>query len=440
VHGWPGSVVEFLDVIGPLTDPRAYGDDPADAFHVVVPSLPGHGFSGPVTEAGWTDGRVAAAFTELMARLGYDRYGVQGGDVGAFIAPQVGRLAPEHVIGVHVNAFVTFPSGDPADVAALTEAEQHRLALHENFQDDQMGYMQIQGTRPQTIAYGLTDSPVGQLAWVVEKFQAWSNPAAEVPEDAVDRGRLLTNVMLYWLTGTARSSANSYYERFHDASMWAPKERSTVPTGVAVFPTDVAIRRFGERTDTIVHWSEYDRGGHFAALEAPDLLVGDVRAFYRGLRLGRSAWPASVPVPVLTTRALNRATLDRRLLLHPLDPPRQRVRAGGLEDHEDEAGGESGGRAVPPAVRTGPGGRRGRRRAAPRVRCRRRRHAPRPGVRARLVGRHGACRMSRARRLFRPTHERRPPGRSTPWERRREVPADDLHEPGALRDPVRGGA
>ncbi|MDQ7907129.1 epoxide hydrolase [Phytohabitans sp. ZYX-F-186] len=280
IHGWPGSVVEFLDVIGPLTDPAAHGGDPAAAFHLVIPSLPGHGFSGPIAEAGWTDGRVAKALTELMARLGYERYGVQGGDVGAFVAPEMGRLAPEKVIGVHVNALVTFPTGE---AASLTEREQQRMALFQRFQDDMSGYMQIQGTRPQTLAYALTDSPTGQLAWIVEKFHEWTDPAAKLPEEAVDRDRLLTNVMIYWLTNTARSSANSYYERFHDAAMWAPRGVSPVPTGVAVFTTDVAIRRFAEAAHTIRHWAEYDRGGHFAALEAPDLLVADVREFFTAL-------------------------------------------------------------------------------------------------------------------------------------------------------------
>ena len=286
LHGWPGSVVEFLEVIGPLSDPRAHGGDPADAFHLVIPSLPGHGFSGPLHQAGWTDGRVATALTELMARLGYDRYGVQGGDIGAFIAPQMGRLDPDHVVGVHVNALTTFPSGDPADMADLTGPEQQRMARFKHFQDDMMGYMQVQGTRPQTIAYALTDSPVGQLAWIVEKFKDWTNPSAELPEDAVDRDRLLANVSIYWFTNTARSSANAYYERFHDASMWAPRQRSTVPTGVAVFPQDVAIRRFAEKTETVVRWSEFDLGGHFAAMEAPDLLVGDVREFFRRVGAG----------------------------------------------------------------------------------------------------------------------------------------------------------
>jgi epoxide hydrolase len=285
IHGWPGSVVEFLELIGPLTDPRAHGGDPADAFQVVVPSIPGHGFSGPLAEPGWGHDRIAEAYVELMARLGYDRYGVQGGDWGAFQAPLVGRLAPDHVIGVHVNALVTFPSGDPAELADLTEAEQQRLARLRHFQDDMMGYSQIQGTRPQTLAYALTDSPAGQLAWIVEKFKEWTDPVAELPEDAVDRDHLLTNVSIYWFTATAGSSANLYYETYHDPSLFAPRERGTVPTGVAVSLTqDVAIRKLAERDHNVVHWSEFDRGGHFAAMEAPDFLVGDVRSFFRTLR------------------------------------------------------------------------------------------------------------------------------------------------------------
>jgi epoxide hydrolase len=287
IHGWPGSVVEFLELIGPLTDPRAHGGDPADAFHLVVPSIPGHGFSGPLAETGWNHARMAGAYVELMARLGYDRYGVQGGDIGAFEAPLVGRLAPDRVIGVHVNALVTFPAGDPAELADLTEAEQQRLARMRNFQDDMMGYSHIQGTRPQTIAYALTDSPAGQLAWIVEKFKEWTDPAAELPEDAVDRDHLLTNVSIYWFTATAGSAANLYYETYHDPSMFAPRERGTVPTGVAVSLTqDVAVRRLAERDHNVVRWSEFDRGGHFAAMEAPEFLVGDVRAFFRTLRAG----------------------------------------------------------------------------------------------------------------------------------------------------------
>jgi epoxide hydrolase len=283
LHGWPGSIVEFLDMIGPLTDPVAHGGDPADAFDLVIPSLPGYGFSGPLTETGWTDGRTAAALAELMARLGYDRYGVQGGDVGAFIAPLMGRVAPGRVIGVHVNALVTFPSGDPADMAALTEAERVRLGVMKEWQERSGAYLQVQGTRPQTIGQSLVDSPSGLLAWIVEKFQEWTDPAAKLPEDAVDRDRILTDVSIYWFTATAGSAAHTYYERFNDPSMWMPKDRSTVPTAVAVFTTDISIRGFADKVGNIVRWSEFDRGGHFAALEAPDLLTADVREFFRAL-------------------------------------------------------------------------------------------------------------------------------------------------------------
>jgi epoxide hydrolase len=286
LHGWPGSVVEFLDMIGPLTDPAAHGGDPADAFHLVIPSLPGYGFSGPLTETGWTDGRTAAALAGLMDRLGYDRYGVQGGDVGAFIAPLIGRAAPDRVIGVHVNALVTFPSGDPAEMAALTEAERGRLTAMTEWQQRSGAYMQLQGTRPQTIAHALTDSPAGLLAWIVEKFQEWTDPAAALPEDAVDRDRILADVSIYWFTATAGSAAHTYYERFNDPSSWAPKERSGTPTGVAVFTTDISIRPFADKVNNVVHWSEFTRGGHFAALEVPGILTADVRDFFGALRTG----------------------------------------------------------------------------------------------------------------------------------------------------------
>jgi pimeloyl-ACP methyl ester carboxylesterase len=274
IHGWPGSVVEFIDAIGEL----------ADEFHLVIPSLPGHGFSGPLTEPGWTYGRIARAFVELMARLGYDRYGVQGGDVGAFVAPEMARLDPDHVIGLHVNALVTFPSGDPAELANLTPSEQERLARLQHFRDDMMGYVHIQGTRPHTIAHALADSPAGQLAWIVEKFKEWTDPAAELPEDAVDRDHLLTDVSIYWFTNTAASSANLYYETGHDPAGFAPKPPSGVPTGVAVsLRQDVAIRGLAERDHNVVRWTELDRGGHFLAMEAPDLLTAYVRELFRGL-------------------------------------------------------------------------------------------------------------------------------------------------------------
>ncbi|HET8908163.1 MAG TPA: epoxide hydrolase [Ktedonobacterales bacterium] len=285
-HGYPGSVVEFLEILSLLTDPRADGGDPADAFDVVVPSIPGFGFSGPTHAAGWNTARVARAWAELMRRLGYERYGAQGGDMGALIAPEQGSGDPDHVVGVHVNAatygFIPFGPVDPDELATFTDTEKLRLERLNRFLTDGNGYFQIQATRPQTLAYGLTDSPAGLLAWIAEKFNEWTYPGTELPQQAIERDRMLTNVMLYWLTGTAGSSARMYYENMH-VSSWG-QQPGTTPTGVAVFAEDVAIRRYAERANNIVHWSEFDRGGHFAALEAPDLLVGDIRQFFRGLR------------------------------------------------------------------------------------------------------------------------------------------------------------
>jgi epoxide hydrolase len=284
-HGWPGSVAEFLGVIGPLADPPRHGGAAADAFHVVAPSIPGFGFSGPTTEPGWDVKRIAAAFAELMRRLGYDHYGAQGGDWGSAISRQLGLLDPGHVVGVHLNTLAAPPSGDPDDPAQLTDREKAYLEAAGRFRQQGAGYFMIQSSRPQTLAYGLSDSPVGQLAWIAEKFREWTDSAA-YPEDAVDRDQLLTNVSLYWFTRTANSSARLYYEFAHAGASWGRVEPSTVPTGVAVFPREIAppIRRFAERSNTIVQWSEFDRGGHFAAMEEPDLLVDDVRAFFRRFR------------------------------------------------------------------------------------------------------------------------------------------------------------
>jgi epoxide hydrolase len=281
-HGWPGSIAEFIGIIEPLTNPGAHGGDPADAFHLVAPSLPGFGFSGLLNEPGWDTQRVARAWAELMSRLGYQRYGAQGGDTGAIVSPQLGRIDSEHVVGVHANGLTVFPSGDPVELADLTDREQARLARLQQRGQEGAAYAMLQSTRPQTLAYGLADSPAGQLAWIVEKFKEWTDPAAELPENAVDRDQMLTNIMLYWLTNTGGSSAQMYYEG--RSSFGQPEERSSVPTGVAVFPDDFSIRRLVEHEHTIVHWSEFDRGGHFAAMEQPDLLVGDVRDFFRRFR------------------------------------------------------------------------------------------------------------------------------------------------------------
>ncbi|MBO0836096.1 MAG: epoxide hydrolase [Actinobacteria bacterium] len=280
-HGWPGSIVEFTEVIGPLTDPAAHGADPADAFHLVAPSIPGFGFSGPTHEPGWNVHRIATAWHELMTRLGYPRYGAQGGDWGSSISRQLGIIAKEHVTGVHLN--MLFPQGQ-FDVPDLTDVEKARLDRLRNFRTAGTGYSSIQSTRPQTLAYALTDSPVGQLAWIADKFREWTD--GDLPEDAVDRDQMLTNVTLYWLTGTAGSSARIYFEAVRSAAWTGQPAPSTVPTGVAVFPFEIAppIRRFAEQSDNIVHWTEFDRGGHFAAMEEPDLLVADIRKFFRPLR------------------------------------------------------------------------------------------------------------------------------------------------------------
>jgi pimeloyl-ACP methyl ester carboxylesterase len=284
IHGWPGSVVEFLDLIGPLSDPRAHGGDPADAFHLVSPSIPGFGFSRPLSAPGWTYHHIAEAFTELMSRLGYQRYGVQGGDAGAFIAPDMGRIDPTHIVGVHVNSLVQIPAmlQIVVGLVVMSKAERVRLARFKNWFAEMRGYFLIQATRPKTLAYGLSDSPVGQLAWIMEKFKEWVDPVAALPEDAINRDHLLTNASLYWFTGTAGSSANLYYEALHDSDAKKPKMRNTVPTGVAVSLTqDVTIRRWAECENNIVHWTEFDHGGHFAALEVPEVLIDDMRKFFR---------------------------------------------------------------------------------------------------------------------------------------------------------------
>jgi pimeloyl-ACP methyl ester carboxylesterase len=288
-HGWPGSVAEFLDVIGPLTDPRSHGADPATAFHLVVPSIPGYGFSGPLRQKGWNAARVAQAWGELMRGLGYARFGAQGGDAGSVVSLELGRTDPAHVVGVHVNMLLTFPSGAPGELDGLDESDRARLDRLGYFESDLAGYMKVQSTRPQTLAYGLTDSPVGQLAWMVEKFREWTD-SAKVPEDAIDRDLMLTIISIYWYTATAGSSAQHYYEGAEDLRRAASGIRQSpisVPVGVAVFPKDILppIRRLADRDiPTITRWTEFTQGGHFAAMEQPSLLVEDIRSFFRTLR------------------------------------------------------------------------------------------------------------------------------------------------------------
>jgi pimeloyl-ACP methyl ester carboxylesterase len=284
-HGWPGSVVEFRDLIGPLTDPRAHGGDPADAFHVVVPSLPGFGFSGPTADDGWDTDRIARAWAELMRRLGYESYGAQGGDIGGAISPQLGRVAPQRVRGVHVNGgpgpYPPLPLG-AAELASLSDLERDRIRRIEAFMQEEFGYIAIQSTRAQTLAYGLTDSPVGQLAWIMDKFREWTFPREAPPDKVIDRDTLLTNATIYWLTGTAGSAAWVGYAQ--ESGWGVPKANSGVPTGVIAFAHDVAIRRYAETENTITRWVDVDRGGHFAALEEPGALIADIREFFRTVR------------------------------------------------------------------------------------------------------------------------------------------------------------
>jgi len=309
LHGWPGSVLEFIHVIGPLTDPVAHGGTAEDAFHLVIPSNPGCGFSGPVHDAGWTSDRSARAVAELMRRLGYERYGVQGGDRGAFIGPALAKVAPEAVIGVHLNAatwgFIPWGDVSDEDRASMTDRERASLDRLAHWTSEGNGYFQIQATRPQTLAHALTDSPVGLLAWIGDAFKTWAQGDVEAPDFPIDRDLVLANISIYWFTNTIGSSMRAYYEDMHAASDWDAGDDAswddagdasagseggewssppTTPFGVAVFAEDIAIRRYGEQMYAIVHWSEFDRGGHFAALEAPDLLVGDVRAFFAMLR------------------------------------------------------------------------------------------------------------------------------------------------------------
>ncbi|MCE7012095.1 epoxide hydrolase [Kibdelosporangium philippinense] len=282
-HGWPGTFVEYLGVIAALTDPRAHGGDPADAFHLVIPSIPGFPFSGPATDAGWNDTRIAKAWAELMSRLGYERYGAAGNDAGSMITPVLARVAAEQVPAVHVTQVFSFPSGDPAEFDGFGPEEYGRLGFLQRFMDEHSGFNKLQSTRPETLAHALADSPVGQLAWVMDLIRGFGDHPAEM-DKALDDDFILTVASLYWFTNTAGSSARLYYENSHQGE-GEPAARGTVPTGVAVFAHDFkAIRPFAERDHNIVHWSEFDRGGHYSGVDAPDLLTGDLRTCFRDYR------------------------------------------------------------------------------------------------------------------------------------------------------------
>ena len=281
-HGWPGSVVEFLDVIPRLTDPPAYGGQAEDAFHVVAPSLPGYGFSEPPRVRGWDVRRIAQAFIALMARLDYRHYGAQGGDWGAQVTARIGALDPEHCAAIHLN----MPIGNrPAEPGTLTDEEQADLADMTRFTREEAAYANEQGTKPQTLGVGLNDSPAGLLAWIVEKFRAWSDCGGH-PENCFTRDQLLTNVMLYWMTQTATSSAQLYWETNQSGVLTESLPFIGVPTGVARYPKEVLRwpRSWVERQFNVTHWATMPRGGHFAAMEQPALFADDLCAFFRTVR------------------------------------------------------------------------------------------------------------------------------------------------------------
>jgi pimeloyl-ACP methyl ester carboxylesterase len=282
-HGYPSSIVEFLEIIGPLTDPRAHGGQPGDAFHVVAPSLPGFGFSTPVREPGWEVARTTRAFAELMRRLGYQRYGAHGGDIGAGVTGILGATQPE-VVATHTVS-------EPRAVALagryfplppdLAEADRAEVEQRQRAWAEAKGYLDIQSTRPQTLAYALTDTPAGQLAWIIEKFKEWTDERAELPEDAIDRDQLLTNVSVYWFTRGGASAAQFIYESAHGGADWGSPPTRTAPQGLAQFGADDLLRRVMDPQHKVEHWTQFDRGGHFPAMEVPDLLVSDLRELFR---------------------------------------------------------------------------------------------------------------------------------------------------------------
>lgn len=300
LHGWPGSFLDFLDVIGPLSDPAAHGGDPSRGFDLVIPSLPGFGYSTPLAGPGMNADRMGSIFAQLMSELGYERYGVQGYDTGSWVAPKVAAHAPDRVTGVHLNAAISFPYGLPGEAEGLSDADQERWDRMQNFND---GYLQCNSKRPQTVGYGLTDSPVGQLAWIVEKYKELSHPEDALPEDSLDRDHMLSNISLYWFTATAASAAQVYYEEISanawedtgDASDEAPwdeadagagdwsAEKPSTPTALLLSAHDVTVRRWAERDHHVVRWTELGEGGHFLAMDSPDLLVADIREFFSQL-------------------------------------------------------------------------------------------------------------------------------------------------------------
>ena len=279
-HGWPGSIVEFHKVIEPLTNPTAHGGEARDAFHVVCPTLPGYGFSDKPAKNGWSVQRIGRAWAQLMPRLGYRRYAAQGGDWGAMVTTCIGVQDPAGCLGIHLNMPIAPP--DPATLNDLTEKEKASIAGMQHYNDWDSGYSKQQSTRPQTVGYGLTDSPVGQAAWILEKFWAWTDCNGH-PENVLTRDELLDNVMLYWLPAAAASSARLYWESFSKPVM----DPIAIPVGCSIYPKEIfrTSKRWAEkRFAKLIHFNELEKGGHFAAFEQPELFVREVRECFRKLR------------------------------------------------------------------------------------------------------------------------------------------------------------
>jgi epoxide hydrolase len=280
-HGWPGSIIEFSKVIGPLTEPASYGGSDDDAFHLVCPTLPGFGFSGKPSEPGWGVERIGIAWGQLMARLGYDRYVAQGGDWGAAVTCSMGITETRHCAGIHTNMPILSPS---EALQGLSEYENDALASAQYYWDWDSGYAKEQSTRPQTIGYGLVDSPVAQAAWIIEKFWAWTDSDGH-PENVLTRDELLDNVMMYWLPSAGASSARIYWESF--SLIGTPQASIEIPSGVSMFPKEIfrASRRWvEERFKNLVHYNVLEKGGHFAAFEQPNTFVDEVRTCFRHMR------------------------------------------------------------------------------------------------------------------------------------------------------------
>ena len=279
-HGWPGSIVEFLKVIGPLTDPTTHGGSPEDAFHLVIPSLPGFGFSDKPDHASWGIPRIAMAWEQLMLRLGYERFAAQGGDWGSMVTSGLAVGHPAHLAGIHLNMPVVGP--DPDTLDSMTDVEMGALASFDNYQKNESGYSTQQSTRPQTLGYGLADSAVGQMAWIVEKFWAWTDCDGD-PTNVLTEDELLDNVMMYWLTNSAASSARLYWESFADVDL----REIGVPTACSIFPKEIfqtSERWASKRFTDLRHFNRLDKGGHFAAFEQPELFVAELRAGLSSMR------------------------------------------------------------------------------------------------------------------------------------------------------------